>query len=98
MMTWQLLLNDVFFRQKNDEFQKPTSCTICAMPQQNIPETEFIFTHPTQVHTLSTNIGSFTNLMFIQPKFPNTGEPQVQTHHWFTSLEPPVHKQVLKQK
>ena len=51
---------------------------------------KLIFTHPAQVHTSSTNVGSYiTNLMFIQPKFPNTGEPQVHkfthiigSHHW----------------
>ena len=66
-----------------------------------ILEIELIFTHPTQVHTSSINVGSYiTNLMFIQPKFTNTREPQVHTHHWnhqFTNKSVPkqryqVHK------
>ena len=74
--------------------RKYHSCPASAI----IPEIELIFTHPAQVHTSSTNVGSYiTNLMFIQPKFANTREPQVHTHHWFTSLEPPVHKQISSQ-
>jgi len=91
-MMWQQLRN-IVFRHKN----LTNLIYAQAIPFALILEMELIFTHLAQVHTSCTNVGSYiTNLIFIQPKFPNTGEPQVHisshhSKHHFTNTSVPKH-------